>query len=177
MVHQAVTDLASTVENMPPMALNDFENFNWAEFGLREEAIRCVFPHEYYAQPSSVATDSRRTITYTFLLDTSYVIFSDCKPWVLIHELRIEFARSQESFCALTAEECFAILLGEAQTQPAFRPLRILDTVETICQENISSDFLDQLRKMSVLNLFTILVGTFKTCQFIHSSFLHSFRR
>ncbi|KAH7068026.1 hypothetical protein BKA63DRAFT_104296 [Paraphoma chrysanthemicola] len=133
----AAEDMASSIQNMEQPAINDLDTFKWTEFGLREEVIRIV--------------------VYTFLFDTSLVLFHDCVQKMPVYKLNMNFACSQEAFYAKSPEECFAILVAEEQSLSVVRPLQIVETTSTICHESASPIFLAQLSQMSILNSFTIL--------------------
>ncbi|KAJ6166578.1 hypothetical protein N7470_002025 [Penicillium chermesinum] len=96
--------------------------FDWREFAAREELIR-VF-------------------TWTFLLDTAFVIFHNLPPRMVIREMRMHMAVPESCFQAMTANECHQNLQVHLPIDSPYWDLSMRSAFESLSKDK----FLDPTR-------------------------------
>ncbi|EWG41282.1 hypothetical protein FVEG_03422 [Fusarium verticillioides 7600] len=115
-----------------PRSLHD----HWISFGLREELIR--------------------TLLYTFLLDSAFVIFYDMSPRMVINELQFGLAAADEYFNAPDAETWFMCTQAAAQRSLACSQITLSQSITMIMSEDFGTSRWDVFETISPLNLFAI---------------------
>ncbi|KLP13120.1 uncharacterized protein LW94_6621 [Fusarium fujikuroi] len=109
---------------------------HWTAFGLREELIR--------------------TLLYTFLLDSAFVIFYDMSPRMVINELQFGLAARDEHFNAPDAETWFMCTQAAAQRSLAFSEVTLAQSITMIMGEGVGTSGWEVFETTSPLNLFAI---------------------
>ncbi|KAG5808954.1 hypothetical protein H9Q74_007795 [Fusarium xylarioides] len=115
-----------------PHSLHD----HWTSFGLREELIR--------------------TLLYTFLLDSAFVIFYDMSPRMVINELQFGLAATDEHFNAPDAETWFMCTQAAAQRSLAYSRVTLSQSITMIMGEDFGAGRWEVFETISPLNLFAI---------------------
>jgi hypothetical protein len=118
-----------------PRSLHD----HWISFGLREEIIR--------------------TLLYTFLLDSAFVIFYDMSPRMVINELQFGLAAADEHFNAPDAETWFMCTQAAAQRSLACSQITLSQSITMIMSEDFGTSRWEVFETISPLNLFAIASG------------------
>ncbi|KAK2129046.1 hypothetical protein NOF04DRAFT_1182708, partial [Fusarium oxysporum II5] len=113
----------SEEEPLVPCSLYD----HWREFALREELIR--------------------TLLYTFLLDSAFVMFYNMSPRMVINELEFGLAATDEHFSASDAEAWFMSTQAAENRAVACSQVTLSQSLSMIMTEDCA---------MSPLNLFAI---------------------
>ncbi|KAF5532953.1 zinc finger C2H2 type domain-containing protein [Fusarium napiforme] len=115
-----------------PRSLHD----HWTSFGLREELIR--------------------TLLYTFLLDSAFVIFYDMSPRMVINELQFGLAAADEHFNAPDAETWFMCTQAAAQRSLACSQITLSQSITMFMGEDFGTSRWGIFEIISPLNLFAI---------------------
>lgn len=102
----------SEEEPLTPCSLYD----HWREFALREELIR--------------------TLLYTFLLDSAFVMFYNMSPWMVINELEFGLAATDEHFSASDAEAWFMSTQAAEDRAVAFSQVTLSQSLSMIMTED-----------------------------------------
>ncbi|KAF5584586.1 zinc finger C2H2 type domain-containing protein [Fusarium pseudoanthophilum] len=118
-----------------PRSLHD----HWASFGLREELIR--------------------TLLYTFLLDSAFVIFYDMSPRMVITELQFGLAAADDYFNAPDAETWFMCTQAAAQMSLSCSQITLSQSITMIMGEDFGTSRWEVFETISPLNLFAIASG------------------
>ncbi|KAF5701485.1 hypothetical protein FMUND_13877 [Fusarium mundagurra] len=92
---------------------------HWTAFGLREELIR--------------------TLLYTFLLDSAFVIFYDMSPRMVTNELEFGLAATDEQFNAPDAATWLMCTQAAAQRSPACSQVTLSQSITMIMSEDFST--------------------------------------
>jgi hypothetical protein len=104
-----------------------------------------------------------RTFTYVFLLDTSFVIFNNAPPRMVLHEMEVEMAVSESCFQAKTSADCYLQwhnYVTKQSIDSALTPLLLSEAISVLMQDNYS-DRSFGFMNLSTLNLFTLVAGKF----------------
>ncbi|KAF5583990.1 C2H2 transcription factor [Fusarium pseudocircinatum] len=109
---------------------------HWTSFGLREELIR--------------------TLLYTFLLDSAFVIFYDMSPRMAINELQFGLAATDGQFNAPDAETWFMCTQAAAQRSLACSQITLSQSITMIMGEDFGTSRWEVFETISPLNLFAI---------------------
>ncbi|KAF5644865.1 zinc C2H2 type domain protein [Fusarium sp. NRRL 25303] len=109
---------------------------HWISFGLREELIR--------------------TLLYTFLLDSAFVIFYDMSPRMVINELQFGLAAQDEHFNAPDAETWFMCTQAAAQRSLMCSEVTLAQSITMIMDEDFGTSGWEVFETISPLNLFAI---------------------
>jgi hypothetical protein len=140
----------SEKEPLAPRILYD----HWTAFALREECIR--------------------TLLYTFLLDSAFVMFYDMCPRMVINELQFSLAARDEHFNAPDAEAWFMCTQAAAHKSVACSQVTMSQSISMIMSEDFGATQWEVFEQMSPLNLFAIASGKLhekiKQQALIHSS-------
>lgn len=112
---------------------------HWTEFGLREELIR--------------------TLLYTFLLDSAFVIFYDMSPRMVINELQFGLVAQDEHFNAPDAETWFMRTKAAAQESLVCSQVTLAQSITMIMGEGVGTSGWEIFETISPLNLFAIASG------------------
>jgi len=112
------------------------------------------------AAPSTdTETDSSRTFTWIFLLDTAFVIFNNLPHRMVIKEMKMHMACPESCFQAATPEDCFAQIGAVAGPSTPFCSLLLRDAIENMCTEELTQESQRNLAQLGPLNLFAIVSG------------------
>ncbi|KAF5594912.1 uncharacterized protein FSUBG_9298 [Fusarium subglutinans] len=109
---------------------------HWTAFGLREELIR--------------------TLLYTFLLDSAFVIFYDMSPQMVINELQFGLAATDEHFDAPDAETWFMYTQAAAERSLGRSQVTLSQCITMIMGEDFGTSRWEVFETISPLNLFAI---------------------
>ncbi|KAF4502624.1 C2H2 type zinc finger domain containing protein [Fusarium agapanthi] len=101
--------------SLAPQNLHD----HWTAFGLREELIR--------------------TLLYTFLLDSAFVIFYDMSPRMVINELQFGLAATDELFNSPDAETWFMCTQAAAQRTLTCSQVTLSQSITMIMGEDFDT--------------------------------------
>ncbi|KAF5662580.1 zinc finger C2H2 type domain-containing protein [Fusarium circinatum] len=118
--------------SLTPHNLHD----HWTAFGLREELIR--------------------TLLYTFLLDSAFVIFYDMSPQMVINELQFGLTATDEHFDAPDAETWFMYTQAAAGRSLGRSQVTLSQCITMIMGEDLGTSRWEVFETISTLNLFAI---------------------
>lgn len=100
-----------------------------------------------------------RTFLWVFLLDTSFVIFNNLPPRMVIRELQMRMACPESCFQASTAEECAAAVRDWVSQPSATSKISLHKAIECFCFDDLAPYLLRGLASLGPLNLFVIISG------------------
>jgi len=101
-----------------------------------------------------------RTFTYIFLMDSSFVVFNNSPPRMVVQELTFDLTCVESCFQANSANECFAHLVDQVEDENQdSKRLSLSESVERLCHKDLKQSDIIIFTRMSVLNLFTIVTA------------------
>jgi len=124
----------SEEEPLTPCSLYD----HWREFALLEEFIR--------------------TLLYTSLLDSAFVMFYNMSPRMVINELEFGLAATDEHFSASDAEAWFMSTQAAENRAVACSQVTLSHSISMIMTEDLGATQWGIFEQMSPLNLFAIAI-------------------
>ncbi|KAJ5766634.1 uncharacterized protein N7511_004250 [Penicillium nucicola] len=110
--------------------------FEWREFAAREELIR-VF-------------------TWIFLLDTSFVIFNNLPPRMVIKEMRMHMAMPETCFQATTADQCHQQIQFALPAQSLYWKFSFRGAFESLCKNDLVLEVRHMVSSLGPLVLFAL---------------------
>ncbi|KIX94601.1 uncharacterized protein Z520_09647 [Fonsecaea multimorphosa CBS 102226] len=139
MVIAAARDVGIHRARHPDYGQMDLCDFSFDTFAITEELIRVLL--------------------WVFLLDTAFVIFNNLPPRMVIREMRMNAACSEECFQATTAEACFKTLQQQHQADLLWRP-KVADNFtcafELLYRTDLDESLNVALADLGPLNLFAM---------------------
>ncbi|KAL4738366.1 hypothetical protein BDV11DRAFT_206021 [Aspergillus similis] len=110
--------------------------FDWREFAVREEFVR--------------------VLTWTFLLDTAFIIFNNLPPRMVIKEMKIHTAVPEACFQAMNADECYEKIHLFLPSESLYWKVSLCSAFQTLCRESLEVTVRDGLAALGPLNLFAL---------------------
>ncbi|KAL3476682.1 hypothetical protein BJX99DRAFT_258232 [Aspergillus californicus] len=111
--------------------------FNWMEFAAREELVRLL--------------------TWTFLLDTAFIIFNNLPPRMVIKEMQIHTAVPETCFQALSADECYEQIELFLPAESPYWNTSLSGAFQTLCKDSLETNIRDSMAALGPLNLFALV--------------------
>ncbi|KAH8594524.1 hypothetical protein B0O99DRAFT_742034 [Bisporella sp. PMI_857] len=113
------------------------DEFNWKQYAAKEELIR--------------------TLTYIFLVDSSFVIFNNSPSRFLLQELRYSLLSPPACFQARNSQECYQELQRWCPRGSAYAKITLCEAVELLRNNLLDDVACSEFMQLDCLNLFSIL--------------------
>ncbi|KAL4999813.1 hypothetical protein BDV10DRAFT_183961 [Aspergillus recurvatus] len=110
--------------------------FDWLEFAVREEFIR--------------------VLTWTFLLDTAFIIFNNLPPRMVIKEMKIHTAVPEACFQSMDGDECYEQIQLYLPSESPYWKVSLCSAFQLLCRESLEVTVRDGLAALGPLNLFAL---------------------
>jgi hypothetical protein len=98
-----------------------------------------------------------RTLTFIFLMDSSFVVFNNSPPRTVIQEMTLDLTCPEPCFQASSRQECFSHLVIQAEHQT--QKFSLSEAVDVLCRKPLDHSTTATFSRMSILNLFSIVTG------------------
>jgi hypothetical protein len=98
-----------------------------------------------------------RSLTYVFLIDAALTVLHNSPPRMVVSELQMGIACSEECFQAESATECFTALNNWKETVSWRDRFSVSAVVRKICQSSLDDHLVYEFSRLGTLNLFTIV--------------------
>ncbi|KAJ5103941.1 hypothetical protein N7532_004470 [Penicillium argentinense] len=110
--------------------------FQWKEYSAREEIIRLF--------------------TWTFLLDTAFVIFNNLPPRMLFKEMNMHFSTPETCFQAETSDQCYQQILIHLPVGSPYWNLSFRRAFEALSKDYNSPTTCTSIANLGPLNMFAL---------------------
>ncbi|KAK4209438.1 hypothetical protein QBC37DRAFT_54248 [Rhypophila decipiens] len=130
-------DMGIAIARHPDYTHQGMNEFVWAEFVAREEAIR--------------------TFLWIFLLDAAFVIFNNTPHRIVIKEMGTHLASPEACFQALSAQECLDEIHRWMPQSSPFADLLLREVIETVCCDHLEPAMQQNFAQLGPLNLFVVV--------------------
>ncbi|KAL4972641.1 hypothetical protein BDW66DRAFT_162740 [Aspergillus desertorum] len=110
--------------------------FDWLEFAVREEFVR--------------------VLTWTFLLDTAFIIFNNLPPRMVIKEMKMHTAVPEACFQAANADECYEQIQLYLPSETLYWKVSLCSAFQLLCRGSLEVTARDGLAALGPLNLFAL---------------------